>query len=117
MCGLPEEEIEKKEDSVIALDLYLLVINIFNRTTPLSFSEKIRYIREELMGDKEIMGLLEKHDISKDKKIVKLTTKLMLTRKAWLVAWVFRTLFALKNNFKSLYFWYDAHFSGKFSKN
>ena len=114
-CGVSEHLIKSKRDSLVAFDIYQITLNIFNRTTPLSFHEKVRYVREEIMNDKKLMERLEKHNISNDKKIVKLTARLMLTYKAWIVAWVFRILFALKNNFKSLYFWYDAHFSGKFS--
>ncbi len=112
--GASDTEIQALEDKNIAFEIYWIVINAFNRNTPLSFAEKISYI-QDLMNDRYWMDKLEKHDISNDKKIVKLTARLMLTYKAWLVAWVFRILFALKNNFKSLYFWYDAHFSGKFS--
>ena len=112
--GASDVKIEALEDKNIAFEIYWIVINAFNRNTPLSFKEKISYI-QDLMKDRYWMDKLEKHNISNDKKIVKLTARLMLTYKAWLVAWVFRILFALKNNFKSLYFWYDAHFSGKFS--
>ncbi len=112
--GMPAEEADGLRDKKVSVEIYCIVINAFNRSTPLSFREKIVYI-QDLMDDRYWMGKLEKHDISQDKKIVKLTARLMLTRRAWLVAWVFRTLFALKNNFKSLYFWYDAHLSGKFS--
>ena len=112
--GMSENAANGLRDNKVAFDIYWAVINAFNRNTPLSFKEKISYI-QDLMKDRYWMDKLEKHDISNDKKIVKLTARLMLTYKAWLVAWVFRILFALKNNFKSLYFWYDAHFSGKFS--
>ena len=112
--GASNTEIESLIDKTSAFEIYWIVINAFNLKNPFSFSEKKAYI-EDLMNDSYWMPLLEKHDISKDKKIVKLTAWLMLTRKPWLVAWTFRLLFALKNNFKSLYFWYDAHFSGKFS--
>ena len=111
-CGV--EDVEETEIMMVANDIYCIVINAFNRNTPLSFAQKTAYI-QELMDDGYWMGRLEKHDISRDKRIVKLTARLMLTRKAWLVAWTFRVLFALKNNFRGLYFWYDAHLSGKFS--
>lgn len=68
------------------------------------------------MDDRYWMGKLEKHDIRQDKKIVKLTARLMLTRRAWLVAAVFQLLFILKNNFMGLFNWYDAHLSGKLKK-
>ncbi len=62
------------------------------------------------MRDAYWMSPLEKHNWESESNPVKMAGRLLLTRKAWLVAVVFSALFAFKNTFKGVYYWCYAHF-------
>ncbi len=107
-----ERDVEAKKEKIIAFDVYWIVLNAFNFATPLSFAEKRAYIRD-LMGDAYWMSPLEKHNWESESTPVKMAGRLLLTRKAWLVAGVFSALFAFKNTFKGGDYWCYAHFLRK----
>lgn len=115
--GKTERELEAQYVKKSAFNAYTYVINYFKIGNRLSFCQKKKCIKEEIIEDKRLMQALRQHRLGGGNiNAVMLCKHLLLTRQAWLVAVVFQILFFMKNNFVWLFNWYDTHLSGKLRK-
>ena len=94
--GKDESEFHQMQINGIGLKLYILIINLFKKGTPLSFGDTVRYIKNEILNDSTMMELFKKHNSKNDKTLVKISNILVASKCPLLIAVVFKTMFYLK---------------------
>lgn len=101
--GYKDEENRRFKTSQLWILAYMLACNPFKAKTPLSFTEGVRKVKEEIFEDKEIIEAWKCHDRSSDNRILRLFDHLISLRNPWLMGLVFKSIFLLKDNMRGVF--------------
>lgn len=99
--GFSDEYCQQLNVDNIGLQIYILIINIFKKGSPLNFQECVKYIRKEIYGDNKLMSLFRKHKWKQDKTVVKICNIIVALHSPILITLFFNTMFKIKYYFSS----------------
>lgn len=101
--GYTEEENRRFKISQLWILAYMLACNPFKAKTPLSFTEGVRKVKEEIFEDQDVVEAWKCHDRSSDNRMLRLFDHLMSLNSPFVMGLVFRSIFSLKDNMRGVF--------------
>lgn len=101
--GYSEEENRRFKTSQLWILAYMLACNPFKTKTPLSFTEGVRKVKDEIFEDKEIIEAWKCHNRNSDNRMLRLFDHLISLKKPLLMGLVFKSIFLLKDNMRGVF--------------
>lgn len=101
--GYTGEENRRFKTSQLWILAYMLACNPFKAKTPLSFTEGVRKVKDEIFEDKEIIEAWKCHDRSSDNRMLRLFDHLILLKSPLVMGLVFKSIFLLKDNMRGVF--------------
>ena len=94
--GETEVKLHKHDVEDIAINIYILIINLFKKGSPFTLLGAYKFIKQEILEDNEMMDLFKEHDSRNDKRVVKICNILVSIHNSLLIAIIFKVMFFLK---------------------